>query len=647
MGDGAEGPRMADQTVVLDRKQHAELMALRAQQDAALQKRFEKNVAVMFTDLVGSTAYYERYGDLKGREKVLTHNALLFPLISTSGGIIIKTIGDAIMACFDSVNDALSVAAAMQHTLAEHNADVENPDDEIHIRIALNYGVAIAQQGDLHGDVVNVAARIEHETPADEVYVSDRVQQESSGWPFESVGAVSFKGKAGKTRLYRLVWKKIAKPEGVRGPKHLPARYHLGDMLGHGSIGDMFRGFDSLENREVCIKALHGFLAKDANARHAFRTAATNMARLRHPGVVQVVDSGPTDAQEPYYIMEYVPGTTLETLVRRHGCPPPAYAALIGYRLAKVIAYAHTQNVLHGDLKPENILVSPEGDLRLLNFGLANVAASRVEATGSVLGNPAFMAPEQVIGAPTDVRSDVYSLGALMYYLICGRPPYESTAGTKVTREVTAGGFTPIKRLNPQAPQRLVDVVGRCLSIIPDGRPSDVTKFAMELAKLFKPTGLNPNTDLDLFLKERWPAQRAEEKVGTPEEPRGLKTTLDHPAFVDEKAITAELQLASSSALAMAAVAEPSPRHISLRGAVVGGLIIAAVAFTLGWRMGQDQVRADLGKAAAQGLQPVVSPREDGGSPESRTPETHVPTDGQDDSMNQRDHELEETDDQG
>ena len=508
----------SDHTVVLDSKQHAELMALRAQQDQVLQKRFDKNVAVMFTDLVGSTAYYEKYGDVKGREKVLTHNALLFPLVTNGGGVIIKTIGDAIMACFDSVNDALAVSTAMQHSLAEHNRDIPGNDDQIHIRVALNYGVAIAQDGDLYGDVVNVAARIEHEAPADEIYVSESVQQESTGWPFESVGAVSFKGKAGKTKLYRLVWKKVAKPEGARGPANLPARYTLGEMLSHGSIGDMFEGVDSETSRKVVIKGLHAFLAKDANARFAFRQAVLNTSKLRHPGVVQILDRADDRATEPFFITERVTGTNLEQMVRRHGCPPAEYAALIGYRLAQIIAYAHSESVIHGDLKPENVLVAKDGSMRLIGFGLANVAASQVERTGSALGSPAFMAPEQVIGAPTDPRSDVYSLGALMYYLICGRPPYETSGSVQVTREVTSGGFTPIKRLNPDAPDRLVALVGSSLSIIADSRPKDVSVLALELARMFKEANLDPKQDLAHFMTKLWPTFSSA-KLQAPEEP--------------------------------------------------------------------------------------------------------------------------------
>ncbi len=502
-------PDAAAHTVVLDSKQHDELMALRAQQDAALKERFEKNVTVMFTDLVASTAYYEKYGDLKGREKVLSHNALLFPLIQDVGGVIIKTIGDAIMACFDSVNDALAVSAAMQHILTDHNRDIRVPDDEIHIRIALNCGVAITQDGDLHGDVVNVAARIEHEAAANEIWVSDTVYQESTGWPFESVGAVSLKGKAGKTALYRLSWRQVAKPEQGRRLVSLPPQYRVGDMMSHGATGDTYKGYDTKTERSICIKGLHGFLAGEDKARAAFRQAAAEWSKLTHEGVVRVLDWSRRDDQEPFVITEYQPSVTLEQLVQRHGCPPPAHAALVVYRLAQILAYAHKQGVLHGDVRPEFVLITEAGQVRLMHFGMASVAASQVGSTGATIGNPAFMAPEQVVGAACDARSDVYSLGALLYYLLCGRSPYES-AGVQVTREVTAGGFTPVKRLNPSAPDALVAVVGRSLAIIPELRPEDIHRFAAQLLEHFKSAGLDPQRDLAKFLSETWPEQLGE-----------------------------------------------------------------------------------------------------------------------------------------
>jgi serine/threonine protein kinase len=387
----------------------------------------------------------------------------------------------------------------------------------------------------------------------------------------------------------------------------LPADYEIGAMLGHGSIGDSYRGRMKSNGRSVRIKGLHGFLAQDANARWAFFHAAKQMAKLRHDGVVQILEVGPEDAPDPWFVTEDLAGTTLEHLVRRHGCPPAEYAALIGYRLAQVLSYAHSQKVVHGNVKPEHVLITENGTVKLISFGLANVAASQVERTGSALGNPAFMAPEQVVGAQTDARSDVYSLGALLYYLICGRAPYEVAASVQATREVTSGGFPPIKRLNPDAPDRLVTVVGRSLSILPEARPDNMALFAAELVKLFKEAGLSPKRHLPPFLLDEWPAvvpvtaashsSSARERADT----EGLPHALD--AFDDEMEIDLDPTASSTPRLAQAV---PRPgNQISLPVALAAALAIAIVAFAAGYRYGESRARASIEQDSVSQLQPV------------------------------------------
>ncbi len=486
-----------DATQVLDLKQHAALMALRAgeEQEGGL----ERWVVVMFTDLVGSTAYYERHGDVRGREKVLTQNALLFPIIQNAGGVIVKTIGDAIMAYFLGADVALRAAAAMQHALREHNSGCAQADDEIHVRIALNAGLAIAQEGDLHGDVVNVAARIEHHAKADEILLAESVADAGCGWPTTSAGAATFKGKAEPVPLLRLDWRQIAHGEASRPPLGLPERYSVGELWSRGAIGDVYRATDQHSGQDVAIGGMHAFLANDPSARRAFLKAARKMTALTGDGVVQVLDYADDSAPEPYFVSELMLGDGLAKLVASCGPLPPKHAAMCAFRVAEVLYGAHKCGVLHGNLEPGNVLVAPSGQLKVLGFGLGSVAATQIEQGKSPLGTPAFMAPEYVVGGDGDVRSDVYSLAALLYFLLSGKAPYEDAATLRSTVAVRSGGYVPLSQVAPGLPVQLVAIVDRAMAMVPEARFADVPTLAAQLRAYFETAGGDPEHDLPRF----------------------------------------------------------------------------------------------------------------------------------------------------
>ncbi len=485
-------------TQVLDLKQQAELMALRAQSNTAKPtERLDRQIVVMFTDLVGSTAYYDRYGDLKGREKILTHNSILFPLIQGQNGTIVKTIGDSIMAYFNTADDALNAAARMQHALAAHNKGVDLRDDEIHIRVALNAGMAIVQEGDIFGDVVNVAARIEHQAQADEVLMSAGMADASPGWPVESAGSASFKGKSDKVPLFRLRWRDVAQGQN-RQPK-LPARYAIRELLSRGVLGDAYLADDKTSESAVVIVALHEHLAADGPAKTAFVEAAWAMMDLEHTGVLHVLDcAGPRD--EPFYVTENIQGTTLGHVVGRAGPPEPTVAALLVHRVAAVIAAAHAQNVFHRGIGPDSVWVTNTGELRVGGFGMSNVDASLIKRGKNPAGDPAFVAPEQIVAGKVGGRTDVYSLGALLYYLLCGRAPFEDSAGLQGTRVVAAGGFVPIQKVNPDAPEALAEIAAKAMALVPAGRHADVRAFMTELHDYIQDAGGEAERRLTSYL---------------------------------------------------------------------------------------------------------------------------------------------------
>lgn len=177
--------------------------------DQMLKDKFQKNVTVMFTDIKGSTAYFETYGDVEGRAMVQRHNAIMIPKVEQNGGKVIKTIGDAIMATFDESAKGVRAAIAMQKALAEYNAKVDQKHKKILVRIGLNFGPAVVEEKDVFGDAVNVAARVESQADAEQIMVSEDLYKQVRGEDdilVRFVGEVTVKGKAEPVKLYRVLW---------------------------------------------------------------------------------------------------------------------------------------------------------------------------------------------------------------------------------------------------------------------------------------------------------------------------------------------------------------------------------------------------------------------------------------------------------
>ncbi|MCC6806862.1 MAG: serine hydrolase [Deltaproteobacteria bacterium] len=602
-------------TQMLDPKQHQELMALRAHQSKKL-SRLDKHIVVMFTDLVGSTQYYERYGDLKGREKVLTHNAILFPIVQQNQGVIVKTIGDAIMCYFETVGASLKAAARMQQALAAYNDTVQGADDRIHIRIALNAGVAIAQAGDIYGDVVNVAARIEHQAQADEILMSSSVADDGKKlFPIEAAGSATFKGKAEPVALFRLRWKEVLGEK--QKSASLPDRFDVRELLTRGSHGELFLVEDRRSRRVVVVKRLYDFLAEDPDARAAFVNAAKEQQRLEMDGVVRIYDHAEDGELPAFYEAEMIDGASLTRFVSRKGPPKPHEAVAIILRVCAILAGTHQTGTLHGNLEPDNVLVRTGGKLCLTNFGMGSITASRVRRGNSPPGSLAFIAPELVLGKSATVACDVYSLGALTYFLLSGREPIEDATSLQGTIVAAQGAIVPLASVCPEAPPQLASVVNRALSLSPKARPADVKAFAQDVQRALGTV----NHALPLYLKEapkqdapKHEPMRAEPAKPAPPKPAPAKVVAPEepppasfgqvPLDIGEETIRANL---------------PAPVPSWLKGPRLFVLMILLLSFGLGLgiliapqpELAADRIILPLPKehvAPAPELKPVPHP---------------------------------------
>jgi eukaryotic-like serine/threonine-protein kinase len=253
----------------------------------------------------------------------------------------------------------------------------------------------------------------------------------------------------------------------------LDGRYQLGSLLGVGGMARVYSASDRVLGRQVAVKVLSPSDAQDPLFVERFRREARAAARLSHPNIVAVFDSG-VDADQPYLVMEYVPGQSLAQLLHRQGRLAPRRAVELAIQVGAALAAAHAQGLVHRDIKPANVLVGPDGQVKVTDFGIVKAsAATTLTGTGTVLGTAAYLSPEQAQGHPVDARSDLYSLGCVLYELLCGSPPFGSGVDRSpvaiATRHVRELPEPPSAR-NPQVDPALDQVVLTALAKDPAQR---------------------------------------------------------------------------------------------------------------------------------------------------------------------------------
>jgi predicted Ser/Thr protein kinase len=206
-------------------------------------------------------------------------------------------------------------------------------------------------------------------------------------------------------------------------PGVLPDRYRVTSILGKGGMGVVYKAFDCQGNREVAVKTLGADVMSTDTARERFVREYETLNALSHPNIIKVYDMGCVTT--PYFAMEFVDGEDLGTIMLDDNLSPEAVLE-IGIQLSNALEYAHTEGVYHRDIKPSNLMISPDGLLKIVDFGLVkDTHASSLTMDGTVLGSLRFMAPEQLAAAPVDARSDVYAAGMTLYYLLSGATPFD------------------------------------------------------------------------------------------------------------------------------------------------------------------------------------------------------------------------------
>jgi eukaryotic-like serine/threonine-protein kinase len=274
-------------------------------------------------------------------------------------------------------------------------------------------------------------------------------------------------------------------------PRTLGGRYQLGDLLGRGGMAEVHIGRDTRLGRTVAIKLLRTDLARDPSFQARFRREAQSAASLNHPNIVAVYDTGEEPMPDgsgvaPYIVMEYVQGETLREVLRSGRRLLPERSLEIAEGILAALDYSHRHGIIHRDVKPGNVMLTPSGQVKVMDFGIARAiadSAATMTQTSAVLGTAQYLSPEQARGETVDARSDVYSAGCLLYELLTGRPPFTGDSPVSVAYQHVREFAVPPSQLDAEIPASYDAVVMKSLAKDPAQRYQTAAEMAADLER--------------------------------------------------------------------------------------------------------------------------------------------------------------------
>lgn len=273
-------------------------------------------------------------------------------------------------------------------------------------------------------------------------------------------------------------------------PQHLSDRYELGEILGFGGMSEVHMARDTRLHRDVAVKVLRADLARDPSFYLRFRREAQNAAALNHPAIVAVYDTGEAETATgplPYIVMEYVDGVTLRDIVHTDGPMPPRRAIEIIADACQALNFSHQHGIIHRDVKPANIMISKTGAVKVMDFGIARAladAGNSVTQTAAVIGTAQYLSPEQARGESVDARSDVYSLGCVLYEILTGEPPFIGDSPVAVAYQHVREDPVPPSQKHAGVSPELDAVVLKALAKNPDNRYQTAAEMRADLVRV-------------------------------------------------------------------------------------------------------------------------------------------------------------------
>jgi len=266
-------------------------------------------------------------------------------------------------------------------------------------------------------------------------------------------------------------------------------RYRIDEWLASGAMGEVYRGFDPVIDRPVAIKIVRRELSAGTKAQdwlERFRREARAAGRRFHPNIVTILDYGEEGAR-PFLVMEFVDGQSLDALLRSSGVLAPGNAATIIIQLLSALGFSHENGVVHRDIKPSNVLIRENQQVKLADFGIARIDDSELTMVGDILGTPAYMAPEQLAGAPVDHRTDLFAAGVMLFEMLTCIKPFRGKSITEIISHMERRGPEDVCALNPGVPEALRTVINTALAFDPAQRYETAAAFSRAVAAAVTP----------------------------------------------------------------------------------------------------------------------------------------------------------------
>jgi serine/threonine protein kinase/class 3 adenylate cyclase len=464
-----------------------QLLQARSEIDEEL-RRHKTLVTIFFTDVVGSTTYFDRFGDTAGLLLLHRHDSLVTSAVEEFHGMVIKKIGDSVMADFPEPALAVRAAIAIQRRLFDQNQSV-GESERLRIRTGIHYGPGFRRGNDLFGDAINMAARITKHSGPSQILISHAVREVLSDAEFNcsSIGGVSLEGKADMEELHQVIWTDATSPmpsgflpislsdfsvEEQGGAPDLP-RYEILARVGVGTTGLLFKARDRETGEIVALKVLKAEIADQPLLIDAFKNELRLARKITHKNVCRIYDFNRVSGLS-FISMEFVEGESLRRVLNRFNALSTRTGIKIASQICEGLREAHAQGIVHRDLKPENLMIDGSGNVKLMDFGLAHLVA---EGTTDAVGTPSYMAPEQAQGAPIDQRCDIYALGLVLFEMFTGTSAFTGETPMVVALKHIQDAPRNPRDIEHTIPEHIAKSILRCLEKDPDKRFQSVDEL--------------------------------------------------------------------------------------------------------------------------------------------------------------------------
>ncbi len=276
----------------------------------------------------------------------------------------------------------------------------------------------------------------------------------------------------------------------IKGQK-INDRYQIIRLIGEGGMANVYLALDTILDRKVAVKILRGDLADDEKFVRRFQREAISASSLNHPNIVEMYDVGEDDGKY-FIVMEYIDGHTLKSLVKRRGALTVQEVIDIMLQLTSAIAHAHDGYIIHRDIKPQNVLILDDGRLKITDFGIAMALNSNeLTQTNSVMGSVHYLPPEQANGNVATIKSDIYSLGILMYELIIGKIPFRGENAVEIAIKQMKEQIPSVRKQNPDIPQSIENIILKSCAKNPKNRYNNVTEMYSDIESALSPENTN------------------------------------------------------------------------------------------------------------------------------------------------------------